>query len=105
MNIKEAKEICEKATPGPWSVSVNGNTVKSHAIKGVCSGMKPSGEDSCFIAFARTALPEALRIIEAQHEMLKKQERVAKNEYKSRGGPTLIPRLGKHTQESALAME
>ena len=72
MDIKRLRELCDKATPGPWEVVKKGNTVPSLAIPGVCSGLSPKKADAEFIAAARTALPEALEQLE-WHEINQKQ--------------------------------
>ncbi len=40
------------ATPGPWVVRTNGNSVQSHAIPGVCSGISPKSGNAAFISNA-----------------------------------------------------
>ena len=65
---------CEAATPGPWKVVQKGNTVKSMAIKGVCSGMSALRDDYNFIAHARTDLPRLLSAYRALAEKCEAQE-------------------------------
>ena len=60
-DLKADLEICEKATPGPWELTVKGNSVKSYAIDGICHGMKIHGKDAFFVAEAREGWPEAIR--------------------------------------------
>lgn len=49
-----------KATPAPWEVVTKGNTVKSHAIPGVCSGISPKTSNGPFISLMRNVLPGLL---------------------------------------------
>ena len=54
--------LAAQATTGPWAVKTNGNTVQSHAIQGVCSGISPKNGNAAFIAAARNLLtPENLK--------------------------------------------
>lgn len=55
----------EATTPGPWDAIVNGNTVKSHAIRGVCSGISPKTGNAEFIANAHQDVPALLDTIAA----------------------------------------
>ena len=69
--IKQARELCASATPGPWKVEQKGNTVKSMAIKGVCCGMSAMRDDYHFIAASRTLVPalaDALEKAEAERD-------------------------------------
>jgi hypothetical protein len=49
--------LANAATAGPWVVHVNGNTVRSYAINGVCSGMSYKNGNADFIAASRIAVP------------------------------------------------
>ena len=89
-----AKEVCEKATPGEWTVVYNGNSLLSVAApaKGKCIALpkkiekgqgdyrwevNPTAEDKdCddfnFIAESRTLLPKAIVKIEKLEAALRK---------------------------------
>lgn len=104
--LSKAKELIEKATEGPWWVDHGLNYTQTkqgtqfqHVIgargKGICNTSHYNEvrvgdellseqrhgrmEDAAFIAFARTALPLLVRIVERQAEALKF--------YSERGGP------------------
>lgn len=67
IDLKRAKEICEAATPGPWVTTHNGQ-IRHGAMRPTdaifgASSLYP--ENAKFIAYARTALPEAIEEIEA----------------------------------------
>lgn len=93
--LEAAKRICDAATPGPWfSVSsgscqtmIATNDWKEHSHedgKWICAGDIPDygyqerdkswpeneSENFRFIAFARTALPKALRFAEAAIKLI-----------------------------------
>ena len=59
MNIKQAKEICEKGIPSPKSSPILDVRADAYML---------------YQRYATKHFPEALRIIEAQHKMLKKLE-------------------------------
>ena len=77
LDIKRLRELCEKATPGPWTVigedswnvkgfpQVEMNTPDVHYFP------VHNDADAQFIAAARTALPEALDEIERLRKALK----------------------------------
>jgi hypothetical protein len=44
-----------KHTPGPWRVVTNGNTVKSHAIPGVCASISLKTDNAALIVAAVNA--------------------------------------------------
>jgi regulator of replication initiation timing len=83
MDMKKLRELCEKATPGPWNIFEDFSSLEIHAgevltkasgviqANWVCSvedvdanGNNNHSNDAEFIAAARTALPEALDEIE-----------------------------------------
>lgn len=67
LDLKKARAICETATPGPWGFRQSGICASVPTFKlnvqYTDAGSLRSG-DAEFIAFARTALPEALDLIE-----------------------------------------
>lgn len=75
-----AREMCDKATPGPWTIG-DGWRGTAHGVRTesvhsedpqddlskVCAverGFEPGMDDAAFIAHARTDLPDALAEIE-----------------------------------------
>jgi len=100
--LKRAKELCEKATPGPWFVDVciSGNTCWCRTI-GTEPGndslekcIIPSGtvgkDNAEFIAESRTLIPELISLVEklkVQNEKLVKASRYSK-EFLIVGMPT-----------------
>ena len=73
-DFKKDLDICQKATSGPWSLKIKGNSVQSYAIEGICSGMKMHGKDAEFISAAREGWSEAINraiAAEAETEKLK----------------------------------
>ena len=73
IDTKAIRALCERATPGPWDVTQKGNTVKSMAIKGVCSGMSAMRDDYQFIAQSREIVPALLDALEAAHTLIRQQ--------------------------------
>lgn len=74
--IAEITARCEAATLGPWGLEVKGNTVKSFAIPGVCSGMKYDGANASFIANSREDIPyllSRLATVTTERDRLKKE--------------------------------
>jgi hypothetical protein len=63
--IKEALEICERATPGPWTTDADEGWgtagVTGLALYGDCE-IEPA--DARFIAHARTNYPKALKALQ-----------------------------------------
>lgn len=56
--VKEMRERCEGAVPGPWVLEDSGNSVKSYKINGVCYGLSPRrAKTAMFIARAREDIP------------------------------------------------
>lgn len=98
--VEETQEVCDKATPGPWTQADKNNTgawwgrVPDNAPEAVVIAGEPEGSydtpyaicctnddglatenevyDAAFIAAARTALPRALQIIREQAEEIQK---------------------------------
>lgn len=68
LDLDALDALCAAATPGPWPVVTKGNTVRSHAIPGVCSGISPKTGNAAFIAAARTALPTLVARVRALEE-------------------------------------
>ena len=70
LDIKKLRELCEKATPGPWLEEPRQNEATDFAYVWAVHRcvLEDDGclveEDADFIAAARTALPEALDEIE-----------------------------------------
>lgn len=81
IDLKESKEICEKATPGPWVVETDSERViidhescRSYYIvpRHLVSPLGPEQEkteaqcelDAAFCKHAILALPESLRLLE-----------------------------------------
>lgn len=62
--LAEIRARCDAATPGLWEVIVKGNTVQSHAIPGVCSGISPKSGNAAFVAHARADIPALLAEVE-----------------------------------------
>lgn len=74
--IRQARELCEKATPGPWEFCESGNTVKSHMVitrsprKCITGGISPKTNNSAFIAASRTLVPQLCDALEAAQKDL-----------------------------------
>lgn len=74
--IEEGLRICEAATPGPWTVVepeigvyyLRGD--HGMVFKILASSVQRSPDDIALIAYARTALPEALKEIKRLREAL-----------------------------------
>lgn len=70
--LKETKRICEAATPGPWHLSDDQNSVHQHIYQGefeeVCnvdsSDLDGYQKNSAFIAHAREVLPRLVAALE-----------------------------------------
>ena len=76
--IAELRELCEKATPGPWRWSfvigpsghrtprlANSALLQGQGLRGIFRAYPAPGDaDAALVAAARTALPEALDEIE-----------------------------------------
>lgn len=79
--IIEARELCEKATPGPWEYRDNGfdgviyGADDTRIVGGEpCEGRIEPGPDAQFIAASRTLVPQlcdALEAAEKENEGLK----------------------------------
>lgn len=83
--LSKAKELGEKATEGPWSVGYDdGSGRYSEEESSFClasakatvlhASISENENDAAFIAFARSALPLLVRIVERQEEALGKAE-------------------------------
>lgn len=78
--IKQARELCDAATPGPWIVYESGNTVKSHMVitrspwKCVTGGISPKTHNAAFIAASRTLVPQLCDALEAMTAHAEKAE-------------------------------
>jgi hypothetical protein len=62
---KQVREVCDKATAGPWSQILDGDDrwfIEADSDEEVARRLNENNAD--FIALARTALPEALDEIE-----------------------------------------
>lgn len=68
--LEQIRARLAAATSGPWEVAVNGNTVKSHAVKGVCSGISPKTGNAAFIAHAPEDIAALLAVADALQELL-----------------------------------
>lgn len=64
MDAKEAREICNNATDGPWVEDVPAYGYTNIVSKGNVLFLSVSLENATFVTFARTALPEALEKVE-----------------------------------------
>jgi hypothetical protein len=78
MNIKELKEICEKADKGPWSLHPRESTPDQiWDLNGDCIGLvygyQEARDNGNMICQSRTALPEALELIEEAMEIIEYQ--------------------------------
>lgn len=65
--IRDIRERCEAATPGPWRAVWKGNTIKSHRVyadgpevRNIACGISPKTENAEFIANARKDIPALL---------------------------------------------
>lgn len=77
--LLKAKELGEKATPAPWET---GKWLDGSSLDGCCNVFAPAAEvtpvintiepDAAFIAFARSALPLLVRIVERQQACLER---------------------------------
>lgn len=112
LDLERAKELCEKATPGPWDAILwpNGE-FEIQAEDGptdttwgnVCStasSVKDGMEEWCyanasFIAFARTFIPAAIERIEKLEKVMKAARR-----YYDHGTETSYVRLGDALREA-----
>ncbi len=72
INLESARKICEAASPGPWvlcddeqSIGVVYHEREPGTFYNVAVAWQKDREDSEFIAFARTALPECLEEIDS----------------------------------------
>lgn len=64
--LQQLAPLGAQATARPWEVKTNGNTVQSHAIAGVCSGISPKTSNAAFIVAARNLLtPENVTLLVA----------------------------------------
>src|SRR5574344_1481788 len=78
--IKQARELCDAATPGPWIVYESGNTVKSHMVitrspwKCVTGGISPKTHNAAFIAASRILIPQLCDALEAETTRAEKSE-------------------------------
>ena len=89
--ITEARELCEKATPGPWRKVIKGNSIQSHALEAdvylgaegfrritICSGISPKTQNAAFISRSRTLIPalcDALEKANAEIARLREAQR------------------------------
>ena len=115
MNLKELKELCENATPGPWRV-VYGEaweiedrkagkedphyikTLNDRAIIQTDSGCYgPGRADAELIAAARTALPELIQFASQTKTLAEVLESWSKR--------STDPRDGEAYNEAALALQ
>lgn len=81
--IQQARELCEKATPGPWEYRDNGfdgviyGADDTRIVGGEpCEGRIEPGPDAQFIAASRTLVPQlcdALEAAQKEIELLKTQ--------------------------------
>lgn len=96
MNLKRARELCEAATPGPWSTQeptgkVSGFTTgvlvaatapgKGSRIYAEPQGGTFPAADRDFIVAARTLLPEALDRIEALERLVEEARDIIGDAY------------------------
>lgn len=86
--IQQARELCEKATPGPWEVKVKGNTVESHQVMSpgngpICSAISPKTKNAQFIATSRTLVPQLCDALEAMTARAEKAEAKIKSIHES----------------------
>lgn len=78
--ITKARELCEKATPGPWEFCESGNTVKSHMVitrspwKCITGGISPKTNNAAFIAASRTLVPRLCDALETMTARAEKAE-------------------------------
>lgn len=79
-DIQKAKDICEKATPGPWVINLRDgdafvDTVDGQMVFGADWYDGPrlmcKENDERFVTEARTLLPEAIERLEALEELHK----------------------------------
>jgi hypothetical protein len=75
--LREARERCERATPGPWRTvdRWDGSEVRSDPGTRVIVAVDLCAEDAAFIAHARADLPAALAEIERLRDLLREADK------------------------------
>lgn len=60
--ITEARELCERATPGPWDHKITAVYKGQTAVR-ICGDFDDFDADARFIARSRTLIPELLDLL------------------------------------------
>lgn len=60
--IREARELCERATPGPWDHKITAVYKGQTAVR-ICGDFDDFDADARFIARSRTLIPELLDLL------------------------------------------
>ncbi len=70
--IRELRELCGKATPGPWRINITGHALTSEK-ETVCFDEELRNVDIAFISASRTAIPELLDELDAAEKALRRE--------------------------------
>lgn len=72
--IKQARELCEKAMPGPWKIGRESPSGAQNVgtINGVLTAQTTSKDNAAFIATSRTIVPQLCDALEAAQKEIEK---------------------------------